>query len=87
MGTIRGVGAVRLALRDGDTRAARLRVSTSTDGQHWRSAVTTMTSGETSGYETFGFASRRARFVRVRCNGTSAGPEDAVAEAQLYTSS
>jgi unsaturated chondroitin disaccharide hydrolase len=87
LGTTRSVGAVRLALRDGDTRAARLRVATSTDGRHWRTAVTTMTSGETSGYETMGFAPRPARFVRVRCNGTSAGPVDAVAEAQLYTSS
>ncbi len=31
-----------------------------------------MTSGQTSGYETFGFAPRVARYVRVYLDGTTA---------------
>ncbi len=75
-----------MALRHGDTRAARLRIVTSTDRRHWRAGATTMTSGETAGYETLGFAPRLARYVRVRCDGTTAGAGDAIAEAQLFTS-
>jgi len=84
LGVAREAGALRIALRHGAARAARLRVVTSTDRRHWRAGVTTMTSGETAGYETLGFAPRTARYVRVWCDGTSVGRGDAIAEAEVY---
>jgi len=84
LGVAREAGALRIAVRHGDARAARLRVMTSTDRRHWRAGVTTMTSGETAGYETLGFAPRTARYVRVWCDGTAVGRGDAIAEAEVY---
>jgi unsaturated chondroitin disaccharide hydrolase len=84
LGSAHKAGALRIALRHGASRAARLWVATSTDRRHWRAGVTTMTSGETSGYETLGFALRTARYVRVRCDGTSVGRGDAIAEVEVY---
>lgn len=84
LGVAREAGALRIALRHGAARAARLRVVTSTDRRHWRAGVTTMTSGETAGYETLGFAPRTARYVRVWCDGTSVGRGDTIAEAEVY---
>jgi unsaturated chondroitin disaccharide hydrolase len=84
LGAVQNVGALRVALRNGDDRAARLRVATSADHRHWGRAVTTMTCGQTSGYETFDFAPRPARYVRVYFDGTTADAGDAVAEVRLY---
>jgi unsaturated chondroitin disaccharide hydrolase len=86
LGRTAGVAALRLALSRGDTRSARLRVVTSTDRRHWRTAVTTMSSGQTSGFETFAFVSRLARYVRLYVDGTSAGRANAVAAAEVYAS-
>ena len=87
LGVACSVGAFRAALLLGDDRAARLRVATSSDHRHWARAVTTMASGQTPGYETFGFVPRVARYVRVFLDGTTADSVDSVAEARLFTSS
>ena len=78
------VGAVRIALRRGDDRAAVLRVLVSMDGRHWRLAKQTMTSGEWAGSETLDFAPRTARWVRLECRGTTLGPANRVAEVEVY---
>jgi unsaturated chondroitin disaccharide hydrolase len=80
----RDVAAVRLAMARGGSRAAKLRLLTSLDGVHWRLAGQTMTSGQTTGFETYTFSPRRALWVRVRCYGTTRGPVNAVAEAEVH---
>ena len=77
------VAAVRVALAGGDRRAALLRVSVSQDGVRWRRVLRTVTSGETAGLETLDFAPRRARWVRVSCDGTTAGPVNRMAEVRV----
>ena len=78
------VGAVRVALRRGDERAAVLRVLVSMDGRHWRLARQTMTSGDWAGFETLDFAPRTARWLRLECRGTTLGPSNRVAEVEVY---
>jgi unsaturated chondroitin disaccharide hydrolase len=77
------VGAVRVALAGGDRRAAVLRVSVSQDGVRWRRVLRTVTSGETAGLETLDFAATAARWVRVSCGGTTAGPVNRLAEVRV----
>ncbi len=78
------VGAVRVALTRGDTRAAVLSLLVSQDGVRWRRVRRTMTSGETAGYETLDFAPVRARWVRLSCSGTTLGPVNRLAEVEVY---
>ncbi len=78
------VGAVRVALRGGDTRAAVLRIFVSMDGRHWRRAAQTMTSGEWAGFETLVIAPRTARWVRLECSGTTRGVVNRIAEVEVY---
>ncbi len=78
------VGAVRVALRGGDTRAAVLRISVSMDGRHWRRAAQTMTSGEWAGFETLVIAPRTARWLRLECGGTTRGVVNRIAEVEVY---
>ena len=66
-----GVGALRLAFSHGQ-RSARLRVVTSTDRRHWRQAVTTIPAAAAG--ETFGFASRQARYGREWMGRRPAAP-------------
>jgi hypothetical protein len=80
----RVVGAVRVAIARGDRRAAKLRILVSADGRTWRPARRSMTSGESSGYEVFSFAPRQARWVRLQCDGTTAGPVNRIAEVEVY---
>jgi unsaturated chondroitin disaccharide hydrolase len=80
----REVGAVRVAIARGDRRAAKLRILVSADGRRWRLARQSMTSGEVMGYETFCFAPRQARWVRLQCDGTTAGPVNRIAEVEVY---
>lgn len=80
----RVVGAVRVAIARGDRRAAKLRILVSADGKRWRLAKLLMTSGESKGYEAFSFAPRQARWVRLSCDGTTAGPVNRIAEVEVY---
>ena len=81
---LRDVAAVRVALWRGDSRAAKLRIAVSQDGRHWRPVLRTMTSGETAGYETLGFAPYRARWIRLCCAGTTLGLLNRIREVQVY---
>ena len=80
----RVVGAVRVAIARGDRRAAKLRILLSADGKRWQLAKQSMTSGETTGYEVFSFAPRQARWVRLSCDGTTAGPVNRIADVEVY---
>jgi unsaturated chondroitin disaccharide hydrolase len=79
----RAVGAVRVALAYGDRRAALLRISVSNDGRHWRRVLNTLSSGETAGFETFDFKPTTARWVRLSCSGTTAGPVNRISEFRV----
>ena len=65
LGGTHAVSAVRVAVRTGSDVAARLKVMTSTGDGVWRLAVRTLTSGETQAFETYDFAPREARWVRL----------------------
>jgi hypothetical protein len=78
------VGAVRVALGGASPRAAVLRISLSTDGLHWRRALQTVTCGEPGSYETLDFTPAQARWVRILCDGTTAGPVARIAEVEVY---
>jgi unsaturated chondroitin disaccharide hydrolase len=80
LGRTRAVSAVRIAVRTGSGGAARLRILTSTSDGAWRLAVRTLTSGETQAFETYEFAPREARWVRLEWIGSARGSADLIRE-------
>ncbi len=84
LGSARSVAAVRVAIRGGSSRAAKLRILTSADRKDWTLARQTMTSGETSGFEVYDFSPRQARWVRLECFGTTLGAGNKVNEVEVY---
>jgi unsaturated chondroitin disaccharide hydrolase len=84
LGGVHDVAAVRVALHDGTTRAATLRILVSKDRVGWTPVVQSMSSGETSGLETYDFSPRGARWVRLECFGTTLGAANLVNEVQVY---
>jgi unsaturated chondroitin disaccharide hydrolase len=73
LGRVRDVGAVSVRWRYGDSAATRFRVQTSRDGRTWRTVRSAVSSGAVATAETYDFADRPTRFVRVRSLGTSTG--------------
>jgi unsaturated chondroitin disaccharide hydrolase len=77
------VGGVRVAVAGGDRHAAVLRVAVSEDGVHWSPVSRAVTSGETEGFETFDFGATPALWVRLTCDGTTAGAANRIAELRV----
>jgi unsaturated chondroitin disaccharide hydrolase len=73
LGRVREVGAVSVRWLRGDSAATRFRVQTSLDGRTWRTVRSGVSSGAVATAETYDFADRPVRYVRVRPLGTSTG--------------
>jgi unsaturated chondroitin disaccharide hydrolase len=80
----RRTGAVRVTILGGADRAARLRVFVSEDGTTWEQVRQAVTSGEWAGAETLAFTPRSTRWVRIRCQGTTRGKMNRIAEVAVY---
>jgi unsaturated chondroitin disaccharide hydrolase len=83
LGHRKTVSAVSLAVRNGASRSAGFKIYTSNDRRHWKLVSSARSSAETADAETYGFAPRSARYVRVQCSGTSRSRTNGIAEAAV----
>jgi unsaturated chondroitin disaccharide hydrolase len=77
------VAKVSLAFHMGDSRAARFRIETSTDAATWSPAAAALSSGRTSGPETFDVPDREARYVRIVGDGNSRNAWNRITEVDV----
>lgn len=80
-----GVGSVGIAWHRGDERQSTFTVQTSTDATTWTTVVGQRTSsGGTLNLETYDFADRSARYVRVVGYGNTVNEWNSITEARVY---
>jgi endo-1,4-beta-D-glucanase Y len=87
LGTATTVTGVDIAFYGGDTRSALFDILTSTDGSTWTAAATGLrSSGTTTALETFTFAARSAKYVRILGHGNTVNAWNSITEIKVRTS-
>jgi hypothetical protein len=85
LGTTRTVSHVRIATYNGDTRQTRFDLQVATTPGAWTNVLTnTLTSGTTTGEETFDFADVPARYVRYLGHGNTVNLWNSVTEVSVF---
>lgn len=86
LNTATTVSGVQIAFYSGNTRASTFDVQTGTDGQTWTNAATGVKSSGTSlNLETFAFAPRSAKYVRIVGHGNSVNAWNSYTEVKITT--
>jgi Polysaccharide lyase/F5/8 type C domain len=85
LGGTRSVSGAAIAWHNGNQRTNSFTLSTSADGQTWTQVHSGTSSGTTLSAETYAFAVRGARRVRITVNGNSLNDWASIAEARLCT--
>ncbi|HLL04948.1 MAG TPA: heparin lyase I family protein [Myxococcaceae bacterium] len=83
LGSSRAMSGVAIAWHQGDTRVNSFTVSTSPDGYTYTQAYSGQSSGTTASAETYAFAARTARRVRITVNGSTVNDWASIAEARV----
>jgi hypothetical protein len=83
LGRRRTVSAVDLAVSSGNSRSAKFKFYVSNDRRTWKWVSAARSSAETLLPETYTLQSKRARYVRVVCSGTSRGRTNGISEAAV----
>lgn len=83
LGQVASVGGVRIAWHRGDERTVAFRVQLGTDGQNFTEVHSATSSGRTRDFETYTFAAKTARYVRIASNGNSDNPWNSISEAEV----
>jgi unsaturated chondroitin disaccharide hydrolase len=78
------VSAVGIAIGKKTPGSAGFKVLVSSDKKHWRTAIKVRSTAGVSSVERYDFSAKRARFVRVVCNGTSRGPRLHMSAIRVY---
>ena len=71
LGQVHDISRVMLAFYSGDKRKTYFDIEVSSDGEAFTQVFSGESSGTTTGLETFGFDTVKARYVRFRGHGTS----------------
>lgn len=80
------VSGVQIAFYNGNTRSSRFDILTGTDGVNFTAAATNLQSSGTSlNLETFAFASRTAKYVRIVGHGNSVNAWNSYTEVKIQT--
>ncbi|MCF6404103.1 PQQ-dependent sugar dehydrogenase [Chitinophaga filiformis] len=86
LGNTASVTGVDIAFYKGDTRRALFDVLVSPDGANWTNAATGLQSSGTSlNFESFTFAARTAKYVRILGHGNSVNEWNSYAEVKIKT--
>ena len=84
LGDVVTIEAVDIAFYNGNQRKAYFNILASVDGKSFQNVlVNQQSSGITNELERYKFQPRNARFVRVFCNGTSAGVWNSITEIRV----
>jgi unsaturated chondroitin disaccharide hydrolase len=87
LGSVKPVGAVRIAWASGGSRVTRFAIETSADGISWSPAAAGLSTGATAGLETSTFAPRSARYARITGYGDNRTGFTSIAEATVHPAS
>ena len=83
LGSLKTVSGVAIAWHQGNQRASNFSVSVSSDGMSYASVYTGKSSGTTTAAETYSFAQRTTRRVRIYVNGNTLNDWASIAEARV----
>ena len=84
LGSTQTVEAVDIAFYQGTARVAYFDIQTSVDGKTFDNALTSQqSSGTTNEMERYHLTPTQARYVRIVCNGTSAGDWNSITEVRV----
>jgi len=84
LGAHRGVGSVAIAWYQGNQRASRFDIRTSTDRSAWTQVFSGVSSGGTTGLETYDVMDSTARYVSIVCHGNNVNLWNSITEADLF---
>jgi hypothetical protein len=87
LGASRAVSGVSIAWHSGNVRASNFRVAVSSDGMNYTPVYTGRSSGTTTAAETYSFAQRTTRRVRIYVDGNTLNDWASIAEARVCTPS
>ena len=82
LGASRSITGASIAWHSGNLRKSNFTLSTSTDGLTYTAVYTGTSSGTTTAAETYTFAARTARRLRITVNGNSVNDWASIAEAR-----
>jgi hypothetical protein len=86
LGTPASVSGVQIAFYQGNTRSSTFDVQVSADGNGWTTAAASITSSGTSlDLQTFSFAARTAKYVRIVGRGNSVNAWNSYTEVRINT--
>ena len=85
LGSLRSISGVAIAWHAGNQRASNFTLSTSSDGYAYTPFYTGRSSGTTTAAETYAFAARSARRLRITVNGNTLNDWASIAEARVCT--
>ena len=83
-GVNRAVGSVAIAWYQGNQRTSRFDVRTSVDQVAWTPVFSGVSSGTTTGFETYDVADSTARYVSIVCHGNSVNLWNSITEVDLF---
>lgn len=84
LGSAKPVDEVKIAFYLGNERTTDFQIHTSTDGSSWTQKVNDSSSGNTTGFESFTFASTSARYVRITGFGNSSNDWVSITEVEIH---
>ncbi len=84
LGANQSVGSVAIAWYKGDLRAARFDIRTSLDQSTWTQVFSGVSSGATTGFETYDVVDSTARYVSIVCHGNSVDLWNSITEVDLF---
>ena len=85
LGSSQTITKVSIAWYKGNERASRFDIQTSPDGTTWTTAFSGLSSGTTLQPETYDFADRPARHVRILGHGNSLNAWNSITEVDIYS--
>ncbi|PTL80691.1 heparin lyase I family protein [Vitiosangium sp. GDMCC 1.1324] len=83
LGSVRSISGVAIAWHEGNLRANNFALSVSSDGINYTPIYTGKSSGATTAAETYSFAARSTRRVRITVNGNTLNDWASIAEARI----
>ena len=83
LGAAKAISGVAIAWHQGNVRASNFSLSVSSDGLSYTQVYTGKSSGTTTAAETYSFAQRTARRVRIVVNGNTLSDWASIAEARV----
>jgi hypothetical protein len=83
LGAAKNIGGAAVAWHLGNQRTSPFALSVSTDGTNFTSVYSGTSSGTTTAAETYRFATRNARYLRIKVDGNSVSKWSSISEARV----